>query len=307
MTVLVTGATGGVGSSVVRELRARGAAVRAFVRDPEKARALLGDDVALAVGDLADPDSIRRALDGADRLFLACGNVAGQVELETNAIEAARAARVDLVVKLSAAAAAPDSPLLFPRWQGEIEERLHASGVPAVLLHPTSYMTNLLMSAEAVRQTGKLVAPAGGARISMIDASDVGAVGAVALTEAGHAGRTHVLSGPEAITYADVAACLSDATGHTVEFVDVPDEAARAEMLAQGMPDFLADFVVQLFGALRDGIAAEVTDTVLRLTGREPRSFADFAREHAGLFAPAGQREVAGAASSRESPRVANP
>src|SRR5581483_9462890 len=226
MTVLVVGATGNAGSSVVRELRSHGVATRAFVRDPGRARALLGEDVELAAGDLGDPASLTRALDGVERLFLACGNVPGQVELESNAIEAARAAGVRLVVKLSAAAASPDSPLLFPRWQGEIEQRLRASGLPWVLLRPTSYMTNLFLSAQAVRATGKLLAPAGAARISMIDPRDVGAVGAAVLAGEGHDGAAYLLSGPAAITYADVAAALSEATGRTIEFVDVPDEAA---------------------------------------------------------------------------------
>ncbi|HZO49307.1 MAG TPA: SDR family oxidoreductase [Gaiellaceae bacterium] len=289
MTVLVVGATGNAGSSVVRELRSHGVATRAFVRDPGRARALLGEDVELAAGDLGDPASLTRALDGVERLFLACGNVPGQVELESNAIEAARAAGVRLVVKLSAAAASPDSPLLFPRWQGEIEQRLRASGLPWVLLRPTSYMTNLFLSAQAVRATGKLLAPAGAARISMIDPRDVGAVGAAVLAGEGHDGAAYLLSGPAAITYADVAAALSEATGRTIEFVDVPDEAARGAMLADGVPEQVADFVVMLFGALRDGIASEVTDTVQRLTGREPRGIAEWARDHAGAFAAAEQ------------------
>ncbi len=287
MTVLVVGATGNVGSAVVRELLERGVAARAFVRDPGRARALLGEDVELAAGDLGDPPSLARALDGVERLFLACGNVPGQVELEGNAIEAARRASVGLVVKLSAVSASPDSPLLFPRWQGEIEQRLRASGLPFVVLRPTSYMTNLLMSAGAVRATGKLLAPAGQARISMIDPRDVGVAGAAVLAGEGHEGATYVLSGPAAVTYADVAAALSEATGHPIEFVDVPDEAARRGMLDDGVPEQVADFVVQLFGALRDGLASEVTDTVQRLTGRGPRDVHEWARDHAAAFAPA--------------------
>jgi uncharacterized protein YbjT (DUF2867 family) len=97
-------------------------------------------------------------------------------------------------------------------------------------------------------------------------------------------GETYMLSGPEAITYEQVAGYLSEATGRTIEFVDVPDEAARQALLDDGVPELVAEFIVQLFGALRDGIAAETTDTVRRLTGHEPRGFAEFAHEHAAAF-----------------------
>jgi uncharacterized protein YbjT (DUF2867 family) len=116
--VLVTGATGIVGSAVVRELREREVAVRAYVRDPAKATAILGEDVELAIGDLEEPESIRRALDGIDRLFLACGNVPDQIRCETSAIDAAAAAGVRQIVKLSAHGAEAGSPLAFWDWHG---------------------------------------------------------------------------------------------------------------------------------------------------------------------------------------------
>jgi uncharacterized protein YbjT (DUF2867 family) len=282
--VLVTGATGNVGSAVVRELGERGKTVRAFVRDPGMAAAILGDDVELAVGDLGEPDSITRALDGIDRVFLACGNVPGQIDYETITIDAAAQAGVERIVKLSANGAEPGSPLAFWDWQGRIEQHLAQSGVAAVVLRPANYMTNLLASAEAIALTGKLFAPAGGARVAMIDPRDVAAVAAVALTEDGHDGQTYVLTGPEALGYHEVAATLSDTTGRRIEFVDVPDEAARQGMLEAGTPEFVADFLVRLFGALRAGAHALATDTVRAVTGSEPRSLAQFARDHAGAF-----------------------
>ena len=287
MTILVTGATGNVGSRVVRELTERGAAVRAFVRDHERAAAVLGHDVELAVGDFADRASLRRAVAGADRLFLACSNVAGQVDYENGAIDIAKEAGVRRIVKLSASVAAVDSPLLFPRWHGTIERHLLRSGVPAVLICPGFMMNTLLMSAEAVRQTGSLHAPAGRARIAMIHPADVAAAAAVALTEAGHDGARYVLSGPRAITYEDIADMLSDATGRQIEFVDVPDDTARRGMLESGTPPAIADFLVSLFRALREGLDDKTSDTVRRLTGTDPRDFAEFAREHAAAFGAA--------------------
>jgi uncharacterized protein YbjT (DUF2867 family) len=286
MRALVTGATGTVGAHVVRALYERGVAVRAFVRDRDKAEQMLGGDVELAVGDFADRDSIERALRGTDRLFLACGNVPEQVEYERNAIDAGQSAGVQRVVKLSGPRAATDSALLFERWHGEIERHLLRSGLPYVMLRPSAYMTNLLAYARTVAQTGRLFAPAGAAQISYVDPRDVAAVAAVALATDGHEGRIYALTGPEAITYERIAQALSAATGRSVEFVDIPDEAARQALREAGLPALIADTIVDVFASQRAGSMTRVSDAVLALTGRPPRTFAQFARDHAGVFGP---------------------
>jgi uncharacterized protein YbjT (DUF2867 family) len=306
MTTVVTGATGNVGSQVVRELRDRGVPLRAFVRDPTRAAERLGHDVELAVGDFSEAASVRRAMEGADALLLACANHPCQVAYETTAIDAAAAAGVRRIVKLSTIGAEVGSPLAFWDWQGRIERHLARSGVPAVVLRSNFYMSNLLAAAEPVRREGKLVAPAGGARIAMIDPRDVAAVAAVALTADGHDGRTYVLTGPEAITYERVAEELSVVAGRRVEFVDAPDEATRQGLLATGAPEWFAENLVTLYGILRQGAAAQATGTVRALTGREPRSFGEFARDHAALFAssPPGQADSAVPRRSAERHRV---
>ena len=145
-------------------------------------------------------------------------------------------------------------------------------------------MSNLLGSTEAIKHSGKLFAPAVGARIAMINPLDVGAAAAVALIEDGHEGRAYTLTGPKAITYDEIAGHLSMVIGQKIEFVGVSDEAARRSFLESGMPDWLAEQLVAMFGILRQGAAAQISDQVRALTGREPRSFAKFARDHAGLF-----------------------
>jgi uncharacterized protein YbjT (DUF2867 family) len=285
MTILVTGATGTVGAHVVRALRERGETPRAFVRDRERAAHMLGDDVELAVGDLGDRGALARALEGADRMFLACGNVPGQVEHECAAIDAARAARLERIVKLSGPGVAP--ALVFERWHAEIERHLVASGMPWVLLRPSSYMTNLLASAEAVAHTGRLFAPAGDAAITYVDPRDVAEAAAAALVAPGHDGVAHAVSGGEAITYEQIAAALSAATGRRIEYVDVPGDAARQGMVDAGLPPVVADFIVGMFAAQRAGAMARPHGAVQALTGHAPRPFASFAREHAAAFAPA--------------------
>ncbi|MFI8963927.1 SDR family oxidoreductase [Streptomyces sp. NPDC053493] len=283
-TVLVAGATGNVGSQVVAELRDRGAAVRAFVRDPERAAAVLGAEVDVAQGDLADPASVRRALDGVERLFLVCPNDPRQVDFGKNAVDAAAEAGVRQVVFLSTIGAEAGSPTVFFDQHGRIEEHLRDSTVPGVVLRASHLMSNLLGSAATVKEAGRFFLPAGDARIAMVDPRDVGAAAASVLTTAGHDGRTYVLTGPEAITYADVARQLSAVLGRAVEYVPVPDEAAVAGLRQAGLSSWLATQIVATFGALREGVNATANDTVRELTGREPRAVEDFVRRAAPLL-----------------------
>src|SRR5262249_62420941 len=170
---------------------------------------------------------------GADALLLSCADDPRRVGWETAAIDAAVAAGVRRIVKLSAMAAEPGSPVAFWDWHGQVERHLQASGAGWVILRASWYMTNLLAAAPQVAAEGRLYAPAGEARIAMIDPRDVGAAAAAVLSDSGHEaglgheGHTYLLTGPRAITYADAAAELSAATTSTVELVGVPAHAAR--------------------------------------------------------------------------------
>jgi uncharacterized protein YbjT (DUF2867 family) len=289
--VLVTGATGTVGRHVVRELVDRAvpvrARVRALVRDREHAESLLGEDVELAVGDLGDPASLRRAMDGVDRLFLACGNVPDQVAYEKAAIDAARAVGVQRVIKLSGPRPELDAPVIFDRWHAQIEQHLVDSGLAWVLLRPSTYVTNVLQWADAIAATGTMWAPAGAGRVSFVDPRDVAEVAAIALlSDDGALGRTHRLTGPEAVTYSQLAEALSAATGSEIRYVDVPAQDARDALLGTGMPPMFADAIIDLFAAQRAGELAYVTDTVECLTGHAPRAITHFARDAADAFRP---------------------
>jgi uncharacterized protein YbjT (DUF2867 family) len=283
-TILVTGATGNVGSSLISELTGRGMPARAFVRDPDRAAAVLGPDVELAVGDFADPASIRAALDGVEVVFLACGNLPPQLHYETNVIDAAARAGVRRLVKLSALGAAPGSPVAFWDWHARIERHLEASGVPAVVLRPRYYMTNLLGFVETIRSAGAVFAPADGVKVPMIDPRDVAASAAAVLTGDGHEGRTYELTGPEVVTFSDVAAQVSELRGRPVQFVPVPDADALEGLLQAGLPDWLATNIVAVFAMLRREGSAQVTDATHALAGRQPRHLGEFLADHAALF-----------------------
>ena len=282
--VLVTGATGTIGAQLVGRLRERGVPVRAFVRDAGKAGALLGDGVELALGDFAAPATLRAALDGITDVFLATPNHPEQLAHETAVIDAAAAAGVPRLVKLSAIGAQVGSPLAFWDCHGRSEQHLHGARIAAVVLRPSFYMSNLLAAAGQVRETDSVFAPAQGARIAMIDPARRGGSGSRRAgrgrprrrdRRAHGTGRDHLRRGRR------------DAVGddrRRVGFVPLPDDAAQAGMIAAGMPEWAAANLVVLFALLRDGAGAQTGGGVRRVAGRAPRSFADFAREHAAAF-----------------------
>jgi uncharacterized protein YbjT (DUF2867 family) len=259
--ILVTGGTGTAGAEVVRALVGSGRHVRLLARDTEKAQRLFGAAVEIVAGDFADARSVDRALADADELFLSCADDPRRVAWETRTVDAASASGVRRVVKLSSIGAQPGSPVPFWDWHGRVERHLRESPVSAVILRSNFYMSNIAPAG------GRIHAPAGDARIAMIDPRDVGAAAAAVVGDTGHDGRTYLLTGPEAITYAQAAAELS------AEYVDVPDAEARKQL-----PGEVAD----LFARLRAGVAEQVTADVETLTGRPARDFRSFAGATAG-------------------------
>jgi uncharacterized protein YbjT (DUF2867 family) len=282
--ILVTGATGKVGTEVARQLKARGAPFRVLARTPQKARDLLGDDVEVAQGDLGDPASLDRALAGVDHLFLLVTSDRRQVEWETNAIEAARRAGVRHVVKLSVIGATRDSDIVLMRWHREAEEALEASGLDYTFLQPTFFIQNVLQNLPTIQSQGAFYNTTHG-KAAFIDARDIAAVAVAALTEPGHAGKTYVLTGPEALSYDEVAQRLSEAAGRTITYVRVPPEAYGAALVEAGLPQWYADELVKLNSIIDNGWAEAVSGDVRLVTKREPTTVAQFARDHAAAFA----------------------
>jgi uncharacterized protein YbjT (DUF2867 family) len=285
--IVVTGATGNIGSKVVGELTAADMPCRAFVRDPARAAAVLGGDVPVAVGDFADPASIRAAVDGADAVVLSSGNDPRQVEFEANVIDAVAGTTNCPVIKISSVGADPSSAAAFVAWHGRSEAHLATSGLPATVLRANFFMSNLFAAADSIARGGPLAAPAGDAHIAMVDPRDIAASVIAILTGADHQGCTYELTGPEALTYTRVADTLSRMLDRDIEFVDAPVPTARDGLIAVGMPEWFADGFLSLFAELRQGIAATVTTCVQDLTGRPATGLAAFVADYATVFAPA--------------------
>jgi uncharacterized protein YbjT (DUF2867 family) len=284
--ILVTGATGRVGSELVRQLSADGMPVRALVRDSSKAEAIAGPGVELAEGDLLDPASLDAALDGVDRLFLLTAFTPDQETPAANAIAAAKRAGNVHVVRMSAVGALEGSPFATGRGFARTEQLLQQSGLEWTVLQPNAFMQNLLGSAGAIAAEGVLYGTSGEGRIGTVDTRDVAAVARTVLTEPGHAGKTYLLTGPEALSYGDMAASLAAVLGREVRYVDVPPDRYEQTLLGFGLPEPLAADLRVLYDEIfRSGGGDLATTHVEDVTRRLPRSFEEFVRDHREAFA----------------------
>jgi uncharacterized protein YbjT (DUF2867 family) len=285
--ILITGATGTIGQALVDALSQKDVPCRLLVRDVDKARQRFGQRVELAHGDLSDRASLDRALAGVDRLFLLAPAGPEMPERESLAVAAAKQAGVSRVVYLSATGAARDSELAVTRWHAAGEAAVEASGLAWTILRPHSFMQNLLRGAAAtVKREGVFYGAARDGKIAMIDAVDIAACASVALVEDGHTGTRFELTGPEALSYAEVATRIGTSRGAPVRYVDIPPQALLGALKSQGMPPWLAQDLVAMSEGFAAGNGSAVTGDVERLTGRPARALDAFLQASVGAFLP---------------------
>ncbi len=288
--ILITGATGTTGREVIAELHRVGAeGVRALVRDPARADFIREAGFEAVAGDFDRPETLGAALEGVERALLLTPPSPQTFEHQRAFIEAAGRAGVRHVVKFSAFGADAAAPEGFGRWHGQSEDLLKSTGLAWTMLRPNFFMQNLLGQARQIAATGAVYQPLGDARASFIDTRDIAAVAARTLTEEGHEGQTYVLTGPEALSYHDIAAKLSEATGREIKYVPISPEQFREGALGAGLPEWLVAALERLNEVFASGRAAEVNDNVRRVGKREPTTFDQFARDHAAAFAGSSQ------------------
>jgi uncharacterized protein YbjT (DUF2867 family) len=282
--ILVMGATGTNGREVATRLAAAGHRVRALVRDPGRAAGLTNERIELVAGDLDDSASLARAFEGTDKAFLVTPVDRRHVAWFRQVVSTARAAGTAHLVKLSALGAQPDSPSELLRQHAESDTLISASEMAWTILRPNSFHQNLLWSAATIKSQSSFFFPLKDARLSLVDVRDIADVAVAALTQPGHEGKIYDITGPQSLSFGDIAATLSQVLGKPIRYLDVPVEAAEASMRDAGMPEWDAHAVVELYGYFATGAAAGVTGTVETILGRPPISFAQFAREHASAF-----------------------
>jgi uncharacterized protein YbjT (DUF2867 family) len=282
--ILVTGGTGNTGSAVLQQLEARGARVRAMVRGtPDKAR-LRGTTATIVVGNFDDPRSLEAALEGVARAYLVTPSSPQAEAQQIRFAELAAAAGVAHLVKLSQFAADEASPVRFLRYHAAVERRIRELGLSFTFLRPSLYFQGLLAFQPMIAKEGRFVAPIGDARVSAVDVRDIAAVAAAALAERGHEGKTYRITGPSAVTHAEMADVIAKAIGRSVTFTDVPPEVFAGALGAAGVPPWQVDGLIEDYAHYARGEAAAVHSDVHDVTGVEPRDIGTFARDYARAF-----------------------
>jgi uncharacterized protein YbjT (DUF2867 family) len=290
--ILVIGGRSKIGAALIGDLLARGQQVRALVRAGE--RGAVPPEAETVTGDLADEGSLVTAMGGVGKVFLLSSPHPDAVGWHYNTIDAARRTGVQLLVRSSILGANRESEAEFISAHTVCDRYLEESGLPYVIVRPNLFLQNIAESTiPAIDASGNFYVDAGQARISMVDTRDVAAVAAIVLTEPGHAGARYDVTGPEALSYTDAAAGLSAVMGRPISYIDAPDDAVRQALLVAGLSEWFASALVGLYQDYRrsgtGGYAAQVTDTIERLTGHAARSLDHLLNELApGLQAAPG-------------------
>lgn len=283
--ILVFGATGKVGSQVMARLVGARVPVRAFVRELAKGAQWAKAGAELAQGDANDAGAVARALSGVDAVFLLSQ---ANGEQESGIVEQAVRAGVKRVVKLSTMSAGLDAPFPMARLHAAVEDKLRESGLGWTILRPGMFAQNLLQFADAVRTGGAITGAYGEGKVAPIDVRDIAEVAIAALTQPGHDGAVYTLTGPEALTFAQMARKLTAAAGREIAYRDVSIETLRQVMTVQlekaGVPLRILDELTARQKHIAAGNGAHVSADVEKVLGRKARSFDEFARDHAAVF-----------------------
>jgi uncharacterized protein YbjT (DUF2867 family) len=281
MMCLITGATGEVGSRVVRLLLECGIRPRVLVRSEERARQLFGDQVDVSVGDLASPDSIRAATQGTNTVFLV--NVGPEIpERDRVAAMISKDLGVRKIVKLSSLDV--EQGLAIGAWHEKGEAAIREIGIPFTFVRPTGFMSNLLAWAPSIKSEGVVRSSTADGRRPFIHSEDIASVCVAALLSDEHTGKALPITGPESLTFREATDIIGGAIGKSLSYQVISDEQARERYSRISSSPEETDAHVALWRAIRDGRLATTTDCVERILGKKPIALQQWASENVRSF-----------------------
>lgn len=283
--ILVSGATGSIGGEVCRLLKAEGTPFRAMGRKQEQVDHFRKHGMDAVLGDFDRPDLLAAAMRGCNTMFLITPPTPNQLAQEKAAIDAAKRAGLDRIVKISASDGNVRSPVPWAKNHALIDHHLRSAGISWTILKPTAFMQNFLWFKKPIAK-GFLPKVTGSGSVSWIDTRDVASVAATVLTQDSHESATYFLTGPETLDMAEAARRLSDVIEHKVRYMNLPTPIFRAMLRLTGNSRWMANgLVVQFDNVVAGHHDIDPTFEVERLTGKRAHTFEDFVHDHRWQFA----------------------
>lgn len=290
-TILVTGATGTLGGEVVKQLSSSTPAVniKAGVHSAQNVKKVKdGDKVEVVLIDYNKPETLKEALSQVDKLFLLTPDVPNAHELASNLVIEAKKAGIRHIVKQSVMGADLEADVGTFRLHRQAEKIIEQSEIPFTFLRPNEFMQNFVnFHSHFIKNNNAFYLPLEDAKVSLVDVRDIAAVAVKSLTEDRsdkHNNKTYLITGPEALSYHQVADILSNARGKKISYVNISEEEARGAMKEMGMSDWLINTISELHDYFRKGNASQVSSAVEEVTGKKPISFSQFAKDYAEAF-----------------------
>jgi uncharacterized protein YbjT (DUF2867 family) len=284
INILVSGAAGQSGTLIVQALAAQQKQVRALVRNAAKAQQLIDiPGVKVTTGDMAERETLKAALEGVERAILISSANDRMVETQYTFIDACKQAGVQHVIKFSGEESQhgyDPQRFRFTREHEQIEDYLENSGLQWTHLRPSQFMQVYLREAAAIRQTGELRLPLESIRMSPVDLRDVAKIGAALLAKGGHQGESLRVTGPEALSMADIAGIISNSTGKTIRYVPVSWNERKAALSSAGLPAYFMDALEEQTAERRRNPQAIIDNHTHQLFGLIPARFEQFAVQH---------------------------
>jgi uncharacterized protein YbjT (DUF2867 family) len=286
--ILVTGAAGLSGLAVVREFAGNGVPVRALVRNRAKAGAVEGlRHVQIVEGDMTRAETLGSALEGIARMLLISSSNPQMLETQCRFIDACKASGVAHVVKFSGRESGIGfnaQNFRFTRMHEEIERYLQESGLAWTHLRPSQFMQVYLREAPIIAAKGALLLPLENVKLSPVDINDIAKIAFAILVQGKHEGRAFEITGPQALSMSQIAACIGEAIGKPVRFNNVSPEDHRRALLAAAVPPFMVDALDEQAAERRRHPESRVELRTHALFGVKPTTFAEFAQHHAAVF-----------------------